>query len=343
MITVKKSDGTTERISLAELKKRQSNTAVSVAPVIAPTPQPASLPVSSVSVSKSVVAPIVLPVSPAPTVKNPVLKNEDLKPLLHEEVPDSEHAKTTVVASRTDQVSKIIDSLSFKVSSQVESRLRSIIQLRLKDIRSEADTLDACARSIKDGGLGLTETQAKELTEKSKPTTYLPKVEKRESEKKKENVVDKIISGSGPASASIEDLVAKASQSKPMQNVTPVRAAAANPKTMMHDVHSKPMAMGPLDEIQFFSLVDFRRLSSKPVDAAERLKQKFLNLKEESYLLFMKSWDAWHNSPLYQSYISVVDEAMAQKRPLSGVLGERDKISLAEIEALINLEKDLAI
>lgn len=331
MITVKKADGTTERISLAELKKRQA-----VPSVMAPAP------VQAVAPKPVPVMPPALPVVsvPAKVENKPILKNEDLKPLLHEEVPDSEHAKTTVASNRTDQVSKIISSLSFKVSPQIDSRLRSVIQLRLKDIRSEPDTLDACGRSIKDGGLGLTETQARELTDKSKPTIYLPKVEKKEI---KENIVDKIISSSGPASAPIKDLISKKTEQRPAQNIAPMRAASVTPRAMMHDVHSRPMAMGPLDEIQFFNLVDFRRLSSKPVDAAERLKQKFLNLKEESYLLFMKSWDAWHNSPLYQSYISAVDEAIEQRRPLSGVLGERDKISLAEIEALINFEKELAI
>lgn len=343
-ILVKKTDGTTERISLSELKKRQASTAsstpvvTSMVPVVAQKPANTSMPS----------APMVLPAPsvPAKMENKPILKNEDLKPLLHEVVPDSEHSKTIVVASRTDQVSKVVDSLSFKVALALDNRLRSVIQLRLKDIRSEADTLDACMRSIKDGGLGLTETQSKELTEKSKPTSYLPKVEKVANvvnKEIKENIVDKIISNAGSASAPITDLITKKLDNKPAQNMSPLRAAATNPKAMMHDVHSKPVAMGPLDEIQYFTLVDFRRLSSKPVDAAERLKQKFLNLKEESYLLFMKSWDAWRNSPLYQAYIMAVDEAVEQKRPLAGVLGERDKISLAEIEALINLEKDLAI
>lgn len=335
LITVKKADGTTERISLAELKKRQSNNFTPNS-----TPTPTSMPIAPTE------SPVLKIDSGKPVVEavKPVLKSEDIKPLLHEEAPDSEHAKTTTAANRTDQVSKIVGSLSFKVSSQLDNRLRSVIQLRLKDIRSEVDTLDACSRSIKDGGLGLTETQSRELTDKSRPTAYAPKVEnmavKRET---KENIVDKIISSSALESASIENLISKKSEVKPVQNISPVRVASANAKAMMHDVHARPLSMGPLDEIQFFTLVDFRRLSSKPDDAAERLKQKFLNLKEESYLLFIKSWDAWRNSPLYQAYVSVIDEAMEQKRPLSGVLGERDKISLAEVEVLINLEKDLAI
>lgn len=331
MITVKKADGSTERISLAELKKRQAETSM---------PAPVTAPVAVPVVSKPLapVLPVVIKPTPAPTK---VLKTEDLKPLLHEEAPDSQHAKTIVAASRGDQVSKIISSLSFKISPQLESRVRSVVQLRLKDIRSSADTLDTAARSIKDGGLGLTETQARELTDKSKPVVYIPKLEKKEI---KENIVDKIIAVNAPATAPIEDLITKMVPNKSAVNVSPVRATSvSSSKTMMHDVKTKPLSMGPLDEIQFFSLVDFRRLSSKPSDAAARLKQKFLNLKEESYLLFINSWEAWHNSLLYQDYINMIDSAISQKRPLTSALGEKDKISLAEIEALINLEKDLGI
>lgn len=331
MITVKKADGSTQRISLAELKKRQAE---------APMPTPVAAPAAVLVFSKPLapVLPVVAKPIPAPTK---VLKTEDLRPLLHEEAPDSEHAKTAVADSRVDQVSKIISSLSFKISPQLESRVRSLVQLRIKDIRSEADTLDTAARSIKDGGLGLTETQARELTDKSKPVAYIPKLEKKEI---KENIFDKIIASNASATAPIEDLITKIVPNKLAVNVSPVRApSVSSSKTMMHDVKTKPLSMGPLDEIQFFSLVDFRRLSSKPADAAERLKQKFLNLKEESYLLFVSSWDAWHNSLLYQDYMKIVDGAISQKRPLSSVLGEKDKISLVEIEALINLEKDLGI
>ena len=57
----------------------------------------------------------------------------------------------------------------------------------------------------------------------------------------------------------------------------------------MHDVKTKPTSLSPLDEIQYFSLIDLRRLSSKPAEAVARLKQKFINLKDESFVLFMDS------------------------------------------------------
>lgn len=362
-ILIKKSDGTSERVTLAELKKRQAGVVVPetvVTPVVAPTPvaipTTVVVPVSAPIVAPTPVAELVPVVTqipsvilPEPIVSKPIenitqqqvatpLKVEDVKSLLHEETPNSEHAVSNLAASRTDQVSKVIDSLSFKVAAAVENRLKSIVQLRLKDIRGEADTLDACQRSIKDGGLGLTEPQAQELTKKAQPTAYAPKAEPH----KKIEVVEKILQDAMPMAA-IEDLINQAGSAN-KENKMPVRPLAnTGTKMPIHDVKSRPAPVGPLQEIEIFSLTDFRRLSNNTVEAANRLKQKFLNLKEESYLLFMNSWTAWHQSPLYQSYISVVDTALSQRKPLSSVLGEKDKISLVEIEALINMEKELGI
>ena len=112
---------------------------------------------------------------------------------------------------------------------------------------------------------------------------------------------------------------------------------------MVYDVKSKSVAVGPLDEIQNFSLIDLRRLSSQPSEAMNRLKQKFINLKDESFLLFMESWKAWHNSFLYQTYLEVIDEALSQKVTLVTVLNTKEKISLPEIEALVKMEKELDI
>lgn len=358
-ILVKKADGTTERVSLAELKKRQAGSPVSASAAVSAEPvdlaqtTAVSVPVAPTTVKPPVVAPVILPSVPVETKmeNKPVFSSVDAKPLLHEEVPESEHAKTTVAANRVDQVSKIIESLSFKVPSQFENRLRSVVQLRLKDIRGEADTIDACARSIKDGGLGLSQAQAVELAQKAKPSAYIPKTNKIESvslpdnKSTKDDVVDKIIGSATIPSPSIDNLIAGATTVKMSvpANTSPVRASAPADKAMMHDVRHNPQAVGPLEEIQFFTLVDFRRLSAQPAEAALRLKQKFVNLKEESFLLFMKSWEAWRNSPLYQVYVGAVDEAASKKLPLSAVLGEKEKISMSEIEALINLEKDLSI
>jgi len=55
---------------------------------------------------------------------------------------------------RDDQVQSVLQGLNFSVPQEFTSRLRSIIQLRLKDLRSEDETRESALRPGKDGGLG---------------------------------------------------------------------------------------------------------------------------------------------------------------------------------------------
>ena len=76
----------------------------------------------------------------------------------------------------------------------------------------------------------------------------------------------------------------------------------------MHDVIApnpgpvKKSSVGPVDELRNFTLVDFRRLSDKPEDAVEKIKDKFDVLREESFLLYLNGKEAWQSSPLCLQY-----------------------------------------
>lgn len=307
LITVKKADGTAERITLDELKKRRE--------------------------AKS---------GGEPTVVRVVQPVKIIKPVeeIAEPIAESKFATTVVVPTRLDQVSKIISGFSFKIPVQFENRLRSAIQLRIKDIRSHADTLDVCVRSIKDGGLGLTETQAAEVLLASEPKAPL-KMEDNKKDvliPKKQDVIAQII-GQSSVEPSIGDLIPGKSTAMSM----PERTNITPHKNIVYDVKTRQESIGPIDEIKNFSLIDLRRLSYKPAEAFSRLKQKFINLKDESILQFFSSWEAWRESGLFSSYVQSVDVALASNHKLHTVLGEKEKISIVEIENLINMEKELDI
>jgi len=333
-ILVKKSDGTTERITLAELRKRQQG--------IVETPVSNTVSLSTPLISSAVPSDntkAMTAVAASPASKPVVLKTEDVKPLLHEELEKKNGAPTAPV-NRGDQVGRIIESLSFKVSDNLANRLRSCIQLRLKDIRSESDTLDMCVRAANDGGLGLTIEQAKEILAKSKPSPYIAPLSQVKQETvvediKKQQAVDTIISAN-KRMPDIAEMVkessartAQSSLSKPIASKT------------FHDVKSKPVALGPIDEIEYFSLQDLRRLALSVPESIERFKQKFLNLRAESFSLFMDSWSAWRRSPLYMEYIEAIDVSLSEKKHLSAILGGKEKISMLEVEGIIKMEQEL--
>ncbi len=186
-ILIKKSDGTTERISLAEFKLRQKKT-VSSTPVVttpvtsAPTQVEAEVKndersmqldkVNNRSVQNDT-APRenkTLPPTPVFSIpkKNISAPTTDLAPsvdvssLLEEEVPVIA-ADTATSHHRLEQVDEIVSKLSFTIPKEYVSRLRALVQLRLKDIRSEVETLELAQKPFAEGGLNLTQIQANEI------------------------------------------------------------------------------------------------------------------------------------------------------------------------------------
>jgi len=114
-------------------------------------------------------------------------------------------------------------------------------------------------------------------------------------------------------------------------------------KVPMHDVVSKTKIYGPLEEIQNFTLVDLRRLSTDVGEAVSRFQQKFINVKGESIILYLKVMDVWLKSPLYKEYISKISDSLSKGINLEKVLFDSKGITLQEIKALAIMNKTLEI
>jgi hypothetical protein len=171
-ILVKKADGTMVRMSLDEIRQKKAGASASPAPVPAVPTQVASVPEKP-----PVVVPDNLPVEPAPEQKpvvatSPVapprlaksaLPKADMSSLLEEPAPKTSSGAPLISLPRDAQADEIIGKLSFTVSKNNLNRLRTLIQLRLKDIRSVDQVEEALSRSEQDGGVGLTRDQAHEV------------------------------------------------------------------------------------------------------------------------------------------------------------------------------------
>ncbi len=112
-------------------------------------------------------------------------------------------------------------------------------------------------------------------------------------------------------------------------------------RPIMNDVVAAPRSIGPIEEIQAITLVDFRRLSPVERDAAMRLEQKFNNLKAESILLFWQARAAWKESELYHVLTTPFLSALLRREPLNRFLGKEKGITMAEVIALLDMERRL--
>lgn len=349
MVTIKKADGTTEKITLAEFRSRKQTTE--------------NRPASSAGRQQTTVnRQQRRDNGPRPQTSAPKFNQDDAKSLLDEPTLAPQGNLPPVSDQRWPQVETIIKKINFPVANQ--KRLRGLIQLRLKDVRGEDETRDWLARPADKGGLGLTPLQAEEILKLCRQSGG---GRGAEIQPLKRPVGQSAPMTTPPTPPLAKGGTAAEPLSAPMPkpilpvavrpNIPPARPTSFTPKTTMpqfrHPVRdvapapvqsaapSRSVNVGPTEEIRILTLTDFRRLSANPTEAAARLKQKFANLKTESYLLFIDALAAWRQSPLYLEYVGKVANALNAGRKLADVLEDKSKIQLNEITALMEMEKGL--
>ncbi|MDO8626652.1 MAG: hypothetical protein Q7K39_04370 [Candidatus Magasanikbacteria bacterium] len=336
-ILVKKKDGTTERVPLSSVLKNLKpapEPSAAVPAVVKPAALQAvsvNLPARQASAPAVSRPPLIKPVKPKDRpipVKINNASSDWHTSLLEEDAPISKADDLVAVsAPRVDQVDKVITSLSFTVPADFVNRLRSLAQLRLKDVRTTAQTKDAAMRPLLQGGLALAEPEANEL-EAACAALLAP------------SNLEAQIKRQPPAEPGIPVLVNKPSAPAPSALFKISKGPLA--KVPMNDVVSRDVEVSPIDEIRLFNLIDLRRLGSAPAEAASRLRQKFLNLREESILFYLDSLTAWRESPLFSDYIKFLASAAQNNKSLAtAAANTAGGITPEEVLAIAHLNQEL--
>lgn len=298
--------------------------------------------------------PVFKKMSPPPVQAPPPLSKEDFVSLLEEE-SQSQHQS---VSSVNDQITEeIMKKITFAFDKNVEARLQSLILSRVKEIRSDAQVKEYAMLSLNEGGLGFDLQKTQILMQalqdglQKKPQTT-PNL----SAKMRLDPISSVLppSSKKPVDVSPEKVPAKKPDAQKIlssliveDNVQAQFLAKANTqsvaKVSMHDVVNPSRSVGPVDEMQSFTVVDFRRLGKNAEESANALMQKFTVLKNDTYLLFLSGRTAWFKSPLYQMYLSFLEQSLKMNKPLSSVLGsgEKDSLTLEEIQQVSRVSQSL--
>ncbi|MCX6781650.1 MAG: hypothetical protein NTW66_00795 [Candidatus Magasanikbacteria bacterium] len=379
MITVKKPDGTIEKISLADFKARKNKPAPALKPAITPvTPAPApqtmrtGLPHPNPLLSKEreVSAPPVQPSRPVLKKSVPNLaaikllaseiietENVPAKPVLPPKIQPIARPPKLAAAKKIALNPGGIKALAAEiVQSKPEIKPAVIIKPSmpkpvppvLKIIEDRKTPMPAkpaapapTARFGKNDATSLLEEEIPPAATVGKPLVKpmgMPTALMKESE-------DVLPSTSSPVNTFVRaPQTMRTGLPHPSPLLSKDRETSAPPvRPIVRDITpARPSNLGPIDEIEFMSLTDFRRLSSNPAEAASRLKQKFLNLREESYVWYLDGLAAWRRSPLFIDYSGAVTEALNTKKKLSEILSaDTARIQIPEIQAIIEMEKEL--
>jgi len=139
-------------------------------------------------------------------------------------------------------------------------------------------------------------------------------------------------------------------KAEPIVAPRPVQARQnldTNPKRpVMHDIKPMPKVMGPIEELQFLDVVNFRRLGATPSESVIKIYNKIKQLEKEGYEKMIAGIKAWRQSPVNRLYVKIGQEAIAKGLTIKEAALEYQKnnpeyLKIEEIEAIVNLNGKL--
>jgi len=260
----------------------------------------------------------------------------DEKSLLEEAEEDllKHQALPSLPEKHEDVFSQVLRGINFPISDEIQSRLRSLVLSRVKDVRNNEQVLAKAMQAYEKGGLGWDQDKAQSLVQAIAPVLKTATVSR--PGKKVQKVVKL------KAAAKVDAV--KQSLSAPLQSKLLGRT-----KPVLHDVTAASLenlvkrGVGPIEELKMFSLTDWRRLAVDTDQALEVLKDKFKVLQAESYVLYLQALVAWQHSPLYQKYLEIIRQSVNQQQKVQSLLSGQDANQLKEKDffALVKLHQYL--
>lgn len=275
-------------------------------------------------------------------------------------------------AAEIDRVFKVCETQKFKSIDVTLSSPKVPVAPALPP-QTKLDKLIASAeKSVPTAEYDLKQSLAERQAER--PAASGPKLDL----KHELPIPDKTLDLPEPAKAEIAEKVAKvvppvapktvvappaASPAKPAPSVPPIRPAAAasvkrpvaanrpvpavsGSKPKVQDIRPMPKVMGPIEELQFLDLVNFRRLGATPAEITARIFSKIKLLERDGYDRMIAGVKAWRQSPVNRLYLRLGQEAIAKGMTLKDLLDVKQKdnqehLKMEEVEALVGLNSKL--
>jgi len=343
MISVKKPDGTTVRVPLSEFKKKHAAPAVNAS-------------------ATEPVKPTVLP----PVKLDPHTEIEAARetPLLEEPVVPAEVRSPEIMQAPpaiTDEVVRqIVRESKLMVANDLWGRAQSLIASWLKGVRDNDQFLHYATASADKGGLGLETEVAAGLV------VVMAKFKKNQSTAPTpERPVAKPaleVPLSAPATKAFTQSLGESGAPKPLRLNTPVNpkiepaavapvepavqvapVAPVSPKVIQDIRVAATPLTGPAEEMQSFTITDWRRLGAQTEAVTTAFLAKFSGWRQESFLLYMDAATAWQQSPLLQQYLEIAVRSVNQKRPVADVAAELGTMSAAEWVAINSVNREVML
>ena len=209
--------------------------------------------------------------------------------------------------------------------------------------------LDFGARDL-DYDFSKMNSKSSDIVENKKEVVVNDTIKNIESSKNRFNILEKKEEQSSDnidKEVKMPDFSIKKEDSPKIINPPRVKEVAkAGGKIKMEDVKYVPKLMGPVDELREMDLVNFRRLSTDPRGAANKINDKIQFLESESYSQRLSGIKAWRQSPVNRMYLQAGTESMDGEGHIKDVLksknmNDSDFLNEEEVEAIMELNRKL--
>jgi|GEM_PF-1846401 len=145
---------------------------------------------------------------------------------------------------------------------------------------------------------------------------------------------------------------AKIDPSKVLNVIEEVKQVAQEPKPQntvkphMMDVRPVQRLVGPVEELKFMQLTDFRRLSKDPMHAIQKIKDTVELVGDQGFEKQVEAIRAWQSSPMNKLYLDLAKQALVEGGSLEDVRSKKESqkeptLSKEELAALLKLNADL--
>lgn len=116
-------------------------------------------------------------------------------------------------------------------------------------------------------------------------------------------------------------------------------------KPRVEEIRVKPRAQGPVDELRFLSLVDWRRWGSTQ-NAIQKIQDKINLLAEESLIKKAEAIKAWKESEINRLYLEIGEESINEGKSVEQVIKTRQQqkkstLTQEEFDAVVGLNQKL--
>ena len=117
--------------------------------------------------------------------------------------------------------------------------------------------------------------------------------------------------------------------------------------SVVPDIKMTPKVMGPLEELRYLDLINFRRFGTTPEECVAKVESKIKLLEKDGYDKMISGVAAWHESPVNFLYLKMGQEALGKgvgfKQYTIDCLKQSvdNFLSWEEVEAIITLNSRL--